>query len=106
MGLTGETLTQILIPVAAVVGIGFALLQWFLVSKVRVSGASTANNGYSDSLIGDEEESVDALEVVAKCADIQSAISVGELFSLDLSLSDNPPLFSYIYSNSPMITSN
>lgn len=98
MGLTGETLTQILIPVAAVIGIGFALLQWFLVSKVRVSGASPVNNGYSDSLIGDEEESVDALEVVAKCADIQSAISVGELtFSRSISLSDNPPLFSYIY---------
>ncbi|KAF2288322.1 hypothetical protein GH714_006008 [Hevea brasiliensis] len=57
------------------VGIGFALLQWFLVSKVRVSVES--GNGYSDRLIGEEEEGVDNLDVSLKCAEIQNAISVG-----------------------------
>ncbi|KAF2324012.1 hypothetical protein GH714_006143 [Hevea brasiliensis] len=37
MGVLSEGLTQVLIVVASLVGIGFALLQWFLVSKVRVS---------------------------------------------------------------------
>ncbi|XP_058076954.1 pyrophosphate-energized vacuolar membrane proton pump-like [Magnolia sinica] len=77
MGLMGETVTEIVIPVAAVIGIGFALVQWFLVSKVRVSIDSGVKNGYNDRLIEDEEENVDSQEVVVKCAEIQSAISVG-----------------------------
>ncbi|KAL5996368.1 hypothetical protein ACLOJK_026445 [Asimina triloba] len=76
MALMGETVTEIVIPVAAVIGIGFALLQWYLVSKVRVSN-SGENNGYNEKLLEDEEESVDAHQVVTKCAEIQSAISVG-----------------------------
>ncbi|CAN6469101.1 unnamed protein product [Victoria cruziana] len=78
-GLLGEALTQILIPAAALVGIGFALLQWFIVSMVKVSPEldDVANNGYSEKLIEDEEENVDAADIVAKCADIQNAISVG-----------------------------
>lgn len=77
----GESLTQILIPVAAILGIGFALLQWFLVSRVRVSGdsGSGVNSGFKDMLIEDEEESIDNDDVVFKCAEIQNAISVGEL---------------------------
>ncbi|KAA8545240.1 hypothetical protein F0562_020024 [Nyssa sinensis] len=79
MGLMGETLTQILIPLAAIVGIEFALLQWFLVSKVRVSNVSGLNNGYMNALIEDDEqeEGVDNDEAVEKCAEIQNAISLG-----------------------------
>lgn len=79
MGLLSEGLTQVLIPVSALVGIGFALLQWFLVSRVRVSYNSGEENGYKDRLIEEEEEGVDNLEVTIKCAEIQNAISVGEI---------------------------
>lgn len=77
MGVLSEGLTQVLILVASLVGIAFALFQWFLVSKVRVSGES--GNGYSDRLIEEEEEGVDNFDVSLKCAEIQNAISVGEL---------------------------
>lgn len=88
MGLLSEGLTQVLIPVSALVGIGFALLQWFLVSRVKVSaGYGDEHNGYEDRLIGeDQEEGLDNLEVSIKCAEIQNAISVGEC-SLSLFLS-------------------
>ena len=81
MSALNEALTQLLIPVAALVGIGFALLQWFLVSKVKVS-SNDSSNGYKDKLIeadDEEEEGIDNLEVSIKCAEIQHAISVGEL---------------------------
>ncbi|KAF5962090.1 hypothetical protein HYC85_003299 [Camellia sinensis] len=79
MGLMGENLTQIVIPVAALVGIVFALFQWFLVSKVRVIGFGL--DGYKDRLIEEDEpeEGIDSEEAVAKCAEIQNAISVGNL---------------------------
>ncbi|KAF3664942.1 Pyrophosphate-energized vacuolar membrane proton pump 1 [Capsicum annuum] len=79
MGLMSESLTQILIPLAALIGIGFALLQWFLVSKVRVSGGSELDSEYNDKLIEEDgqEEGTDSDVVVAKCAEIQKAISEG-----------------------------
>ncbi|XP_068341656.1 pyrophosphate-energized vacuolar membrane proton pump 1-like [Pyrus communis] len=77
MGLLSEGLTQVVIPLAAVVGLGFALLQWFLVSRVKVSGGHGERNGYKDKLIGDEEEGVNSLDVTIKCAEIQHAISIG-----------------------------
>lgn len=77
MGMLSEGLTQVLIPAAALVGIAFALLQWYLVSKVKVSGDSS--NGYSGKLIEEEEDGIDSLEVSIKCAEIQNAISVGNL---------------------------
>lgn len=81
MALLSEGLAQVLIPAAALIGVGFALLQWFLVSKVRVSGDSNDYSGYKDRLIdgGEFEEGVDSLEVSIKCAEIQNAISEGEL---------------------------
>ncbi|XP_048424241.1 pyrophosphate-energized vacuolar membrane proton pump 1 [Pyrus x bretschneideri] len=77
MGLLSEGLTQVVIPLGAVVGLGFALLQWFLVSRVKVSGGHGERNGYKDKLIGDEEEGVNSLDVTIKCAEIQHAISIG-----------------------------
>ncbi|XP_031108787.1 pyrophosphate-energized vacuolar membrane proton pump-like [Ipomoea triloba] len=71
--------TEILIPVCAVIGIAFALIQWVLVSKVKLSpdnSAPTAKNGFSESLI-EEEEGINDHSVVHKCADIQNAISEG-----------------------------
>ncbi|KAF5931295.1 hypothetical protein HYC85_032168 [Camellia sinensis] len=67
MGLMGESLTQIVIPVAAL---------------VRVIGSGL--DGYKDRLIEEDEpeEGIDSEEAVAKCAEIQNAISVGQLSSL------------------------
>lgn len=74
--------TQIIIPVCAVIGIIFSLIQWALVSKVKLtpdrngSPANNNKNGFNDSLI-EEEEGVNEHNVVAKCAEIQNAISEG-----------------------------
>ncbi|GMP34570.1 hypothetical protein CsSME_00007387 [Camellia sinensis var. sinensis] len=67
--------TEIMIPVCAVVGIVFSLVQWLLVSQVKLSADRNAN-GYNDYLI-EEEEGVNEHNVVAKCAEIQNAISEG-----------------------------
>ena len=81
--------TEILIPVCAIIGIVFSLIQWYLVSQVKLShdsGPSGNNkNGYSESLI-EEEEGLNDHSVVSKCAEIQNAISEGEkdlIFFLD-----------------------
>ncbi|XP_047261066.1 pyrophosphate-energized vacuolar membrane proton pump-like, partial [Capsicum annuum] len=75
--------TEILIPVCAVIGIGFALIQWVLVAKVKVNGKSSSvgggvdgKNGYAESLI-EEEEGINDHSVVHRCAEIQNAISEG-----------------------------
>ncbi|KAI6692356.1 hypothetical protein NL676_020066 [Syzygium grande] len=76
MGVWGDAVTQVLIPGCALVGIGFALFQWFLVSRVKVSEDT---DGYHDNLIDneDQEEGVDQLDAVIKCSEIQNAIAVG-----------------------------
>lgn len=78
MGGLSEGLTQLLIPAAALLGIGFALLQWLLVSRVKVSGNSDDESQENNLIEGGQEEGIDDVEVVAKCAEIQKAISVGE----------------------------
>lgn len=84
MALLSELGTEIAIPVCAVVGIAFSLLQWLIVSRVKVTPdrhapppSSNAKNGYSDYLI-EEEEGINDQNVVVKCAEIQNAISEGE----------------------------
>lgn len=78
-----ELATEIVIPACAVVGIVFSLVQWFLVSRVKLTperhGSSPRNNknGYGDYLI-EEEEGINDHSVVVKCAEIQNAISEGE----------------------------
>ncbi|KAK9280744.1 hypothetical protein L1049_003632 [Liquidambar formosana] len=80
--LLSDLATEIVIPVCAVVGIIFSLVQWFLVSRVKVSperqatSPNSKKNGYNDYLI-EEEEGLNDHNVVAKCAEIQSAISEG-----------------------------
>ncbi|KAG4111634.1 hypothetical protein ERO13_D13G115033v2, partial [Gossypium hirsutum] len=68
---------------AALVGIGFALLQWLLFSRVKVS-SHDSSNGYKVKLIeaDEEEEGIDNIEVSIKCAEIQHAISLGATFFL------------------------
>ncbi|KAL0380378.1 UNVERIFIED_CONTAM: Pyrophosphate-energized vacuolar membrane proton pump, partial [Sesamum angustifolium] len=75
--------TEIVIPVCAAIGIVFSLVQWFLVSRVKLSPerggdspAKNGKNGYSDYLI-EEEDGINDHGVVVKCAEIQSAISEG-----------------------------
>lgn len=84
--LLSDLATEIVIPVCAVIGIIFSLVQWVLVSRVKVSpernSSSPRNNnknGYSDSLI-EEEEGINDHNVVVKCAEIQNAISEGMLY--------------------------
>nr|WRQ20302.1 pyrophosphate-energized vacuolar membrane proton pump 1 [Citrullus colocynthis] len=77
MGGLSEGLTQLLIPAAALLGIGFALLQWLLVSRVKVSSYPDDESQENNLIEGGQEEGIDDVEVVAKCAEIQKAISVG-----------------------------
>jgi H+-translocating diphosphatase len=75
--------TEILVPLAAIVGIVFSLVQWVLVSKVKMSPEDEGrgkNGGPTDPLI-EEEEGLNDQNVVAKCAEIQNAISEGNTLS-------------------------
>ncbi|KAF3794780.1 Pyrophosphate-energized vacuolar membrane proton pump [Nymphaea thermarum] len=77
--LVGELFAYIFIPVIAVIGIVFALYQWFLVSRIRLSlDRQPSEGGIAEALLGhEEEEGVDANVVVTKCCEIQNAISIG-----------------------------
>ncbi|KAL6589596.1 hypothetical protein ACP70R_050295 [Stipagrostis hirtigluma subsp. patula] len=86
---------DVLIPACAAVGVAFALWQWLLVARVKVSayapphangrhgGSSSvfrpeADDDGEDVAMGDDEEgAADGVVAVARCAEIQSAISVG-----------------------------
>ena len=80
MAILSALATEVFIPVAAVIGIAFAVVQWVLVSRVKLSpaasGGSGGKAGYADSLI-EEEEGLNDHNVVVKCAEIQTAISEG-----------------------------
>lgn len=75
-----DLVTQILIPICAFVGIAFALVQWLLVAKVKLSTGKSSSadgkNGFTEALI-EEEDGVSDHSVVHKCAEIQAAISEG-----------------------------
>ncbi|RRT79826.1 hypothetical protein BHE74_00022884 [Ensete ventricosum] len=81
-------ITEILIPVAAVVGIAFALLQWLLVSAVKLSperqppAGGNKKNGFAADFLIEEEEGLNDHNIVVKCAEIQKAISEGSSPSL------------------------
>lgn len=79
--LLSELLTEILIPVVAICGIVFSLLQWFFVSQVKMTSSGEhhhpeRHHTHSDRLI-EEGEDMNNHGVVAKCAEIQTAISEG-----------------------------
>ncbi|KAL8136068.1 hypothetical protein AgCh_010604 [Apium graveolens] len=68
--------TEIMIPVCAVIGIAFSLLQWILVSFVKLSPDKSSKGSSKEPLIEEEEGGTDH-SVIMKCADIQNAISQG-----------------------------
>ncbi|XP_042390966.1 pyrophosphate-energized vacuolar membrane proton pump 1-like [Zingiber officinale] len=79
MGRLSKPLVEVLIALAAVIGIGFALLQWFLVSKIKLS-EQPAKGGKSktdDGVCDDDEEGPEGFEAVRKCSEIQNAITIG-----------------------------
>lgn len=76
--------TEIIIPICAIIGIAFSLVQWVLVSKIKVTPEKSPadnKNGFTESLI-EEEEGINDHNVVEKCAEIQNAISEGLVLSL------------------------
>ncbi|KAG6556101.1 hypothetical protein Mapa_002042 [Marchantia paleacea] len=76
----GVTFVTIFIPVSCLVGILFALLQWYVVSLVKVGGSSSSNgnkNGHTDYLLDSSEEGSDEASVIEKVKSIQEAISEG-----------------------------
>uniref|UniRef100_A0A0E0KYQ2 H(+)-exporting diphosphatase n=1 Tax=Oryza punctata TaxID=4537 RepID=A0A0E0KYQ2_ORYPU len=81
MALIGTVAAEVLIPLAAVIGILFAVLQWYVVSRVAVpphdGGGAGKGERESDGGDDDEEDGVDYRGVEARCAEIQHAISVG-----------------------------
>lgn len=81
--LLSEMGTEIIIPVCAVIGIAFSLLQWLLVSFVKLS-PDKSSNGKKEPLIEAEEGGNDH-SVIIRCADIQNAISEGALLLFYLS---------------------
>jgi hypothetical protein len=89
--LSVDQITELCIPIAAAVGIAFALLQWYLVSFVSISASrssaakSDGNNGHGGYLL-EEGGSDAASETVLKCAEIQEAIALGTLSFLFLPL--------------------
>ncbi|RLN08387.1 pyrophosphate-energized vacuolar membrane proton pump-like [Panicum miliaceum] len=80
MAILSDAATQVLVPLAAVVGIAFAVAQWVLVSRVKLSPSARAGardkDVLGDSLI-EEEEGLNDHNVVVRCAEIQSAIAEG-----------------------------
>ncbi|KAL9260039.1 Pyrophosphate-energized vacuolar membrane proton pump-like protein [Drosera capensis] len=77
--LLSDLASEILIPSCSVLGIIFALFQWYRVSQVKLSASTEdrANkNGLTESLI-EEEDGGNDHGIVAKCAEIQTAISEG-----------------------------
>ncbi|CAA6672620.1 unnamed protein product [Spirodela intermedia] len=73
--LLSDHAAEVLIPAAAAVGITFALVQWLLVSLLKLSPAD--DQRATRLLVLEEEEGLDDRAVVLKCAEIQSAISEG-----------------------------
>jgi len=81
MAILSDDATQVLVPLAAVVGIAFAVAQWVLVSRVKLSpsarGGARDKDVLGESLI-EEEEGLNDHNVVVRCAEIQNAIAEGE----------------------------
>lgn len=85
MAVIGTAATEALIPVAAVIGIAFAVLQWYVVARVAVpshagedgAGGKGGKGGKGEEEVVDEEDGVDYRHVEARCAEIQHAISIG-----------------------------
>lgn len=89
MAVLGTAAVEALIPVAALIGIAFAMLQWYVVARVPVpshagegsGGGEGSKQGHGmrgkEDEEGEEEDGMDYLLVEARCAEIQRAISIG-----------------------------
>ncbi|MCO5580462.1 hypothetical protein L7F22_034330 [Adiantum nelumboides] len=69
--------TEVLIPIADVIGIAFSLLQWYYVSFIFVSPAKSSDNNHQDYQL---EEGPDGPDAIIKCAEIQEEFSLGANF--------------------------
>ena len=86
MAIMSDSGTEILVPACAIIGIIFFVVQWILVSRVKLSPkrhsfSNSSKNGTAEYLI-EEEEGTNGHSVVHKCAEIQNAISEGATFFL------------------------
>lgn len=91
MAVLSTVAVELFIPLASLIGIAFAVLQWYVVAKVPVptpTGGTAAGDkhGGGDQSDDDdvheedeeeEEEGIDQVAVEIRCAEIQRAISVG-----------------------------
>jgi hypothetical protein len=80
MAILSDAATEVLVPLAALVGIAFAVAQWVIVSRVKLSpsaGGDRDKDALGDALI-EEEEGLNDHNVVVRCAEIQNAIAEGE----------------------------
>jgi len=90
MAVLGTAAVEALIPVAALIGIAFAMLQWYVVARVPVpshageddgdgggGGSKQHGHGVRGTEEDEEEDGMDYLLVEARCAEIQRAISIG-----------------------------
>ncbi|CAI6011729.1 unnamed protein product [Closterium sp. NIES-65] len=68
-GALPDLFLNVFIPTTAVVGILFAIFQWFMVSRIRIGGAPDGQYGLLEDGTADT--------VIQQVADIQSAISMG-----------------------------
>ncbi|KMZ63977.1 Inorganic diphosphatase [Zostera marina] len=69
-----DLVTEIAIPVSAIIGIIFSLVQWYIVSKVKISGNQGLESNANDPLM---EEGINDQQIITKVTDIQNAISTG-----------------------------
>ncbi|KAF8727114.1 hypothetical protein HU200_019620 [Digitaria exilis] len=80
MAVLGTVAVELFIPLASLIGIAFAVLQWYVVAKVPVptpTGGTAAGDKHGGGDEEEEEEGIDQVAVEIRCAEIQRAISVG-----------------------------
>ncbi|EES07699.1 hypothetical protein BDA96_04G357000 [Sorghum bicolor] len=77
MAILSEVATEVLIPLAAAVGIAFAVAQWVLVSRVKLAPSSGRDKDVLAESLIEEEEGLNDHNVVVRCAEIQCAIAEG-----------------------------
>ncbi|CAN6336368.1 unnamed protein product [Urochloa humidicola] len=96
MAVLGTAAVEVFIPLASLIGIAFAVFQWYVVARVPVTTHGKGGGGGrrraarsddddappaedDDAEEGDDggEDGIDRLAASARCAEIQQAISIG-----------------------------
>mmetsp|Transcript_6322 Transcript_6322/g.39415 ORF Transcript_6322/g.39415 Transcript_6322/m.39415 type:complete len:765 (-) Transcript_6322:43-2337(-) len=70
-----ESFANVLIPIAAVLGVAFSLFLWWRVSHVRVMSVKSRGTGLDQGLLGSAQAEEEEAEI--KVAEIQAAIGEG-----------------------------